>query len=58
MTETEWLLEQAQQLADAATDYGQRAQLLALADFIQAQATRLEQAEGELDGRAWDHERW
>ncbi|MFD1485901.1 hypothetical protein ACFQ5J_11750 [Lacticaseibacillus baoqingensis] len=58
MNETQWLLDQAKQLADAASDYPKRAQFLALADFIQAQAMRLEQAEGELDGRAWDHEQW
>lgn len=55
---TKWLLDQAQQLAETAKNYEDRAFYLALATFIRQQATRLEQAQGEVDGRTWDHRRW
>ncbi|MFD1430839.1 hypothetical protein [Lacticaseibacillus mingshuiensis] len=58
MSETEWLLSQAEALAANAEDYETRAKFVALSDFIRAQAQRLELAEGEVDGRTWDHSRW
>ncbi|WP_179396272.1 hypothetical protein [Lacticaseibacillus absianus] len=58
MATTEWLLEQAAALEQAATDYAERAMWASLQDHIRQQARRIEQAEGELDGRAWDHQQW
>ncbi|KRN21506.1 hypothetical protein [Lacticaseibacillus camelliae] len=55
---TKWLLDQAEVQAAQATAYEDRAFFLALRQFIQTQATRLEQAQGEVDGRSWDHRRW
>ncbi|WP_461214259.1 hypothetical protein [Lacticaseibacillus sp. GG6-2] len=58
MTDDRWLLQQAQQAEEAATTYEDKAFYLALQDFIREQTRRLDQAEGELDGTLWDHERW
>lgn len=55
---TKWLLEQAKTQARQAKDYEDRAFFTALQTFIQDQATRLDQAQGEVDGRFWDHRRW
>lgn len=55
---TKWLLDQANAQAKQATSYEDRAFFLALQSFIQTQATRLEQAQGEVDGRFWDHRHW
>ncbi|MFD1440987.1 hypothetical protein [Lacticaseibacillus hegangensis] len=55
---TKWLLDQANTLAEQSKDYEDRAFFTALQAFIQEQATRLDQAQGEVDGRFWDHRRW
>ncbi|WP_125704735.1 hypothetical protein [Lacticaseibacillus daqingensis] len=55
---TRWLLAQAQALAAAADQYEDRAFYQELQAFIQAQAQRLDQAAGEVDGRTWDHAQW
>lgn len=55
---TAWLLAHAEARAAARPAYADRAFYVALAAFIRAQALRLEQAEGELDGRSWDHRKW
>ncbi|GEK07728.1 hypothetical protein LH991_06890 [Schleiferilactobacillus harbinensis] len=46
--------QQAQQTAD----YVDRAVLLELADFAEAQQRRITTTGGEIDGRSWDHEHW
>jgi len=53
-----WLLTQAQTWEAEATDYQQRAFYHELHTFIQEQAKRIAQAEGEVDGRTWNHEAW
>lgn len=58
MTDDQWLLDATKQLEEAATTYEERALYAQLADFIREQSRRLEQAEGELDGTLWDHQRW
>ncbi len=58
MTDNAWLLDQARQAAEAAGTYEDQAFFVALQDFIREQSRRIEQAEGELDGTLWDHERW
>jgi len=59
MNETQtWLLQQAKNWEDSATDYRQRAFYHELQAMIQEQAQRLELAEGEIDGRTWNHEAW
>ncbi len=55
---TAWLLQTAQAQAKEAKSYEEAAFFMALQTFIQTQAKRLEQAESEVDGRTWDHERW
>ncbi|MFD1392536.1 hypothetical protein ACFQ3L_02895 [Lacticaseibacillus jixianensis] len=55
---TKWLLEQAKRQAEQAKAYEDRAFFLALGTFIQKQELRLTQAQGEVDGRFWDHRRW
>ena len=55
---TAWLLQTAQAQAKEAKSYEEAAFFTALQTFIQTQAKRLEQAESEVDGRTWDHERW
>lgn len=54
-TETKWLLDQAQQLAQQATTYQQKAFYVALGDLIREQQKRADQLENELDGRMWEH---
>ncbi|WP_225046767.1 hypothetical protein [Lacticaseibacillus kribbianus] len=56
--ETSWLIDQANQLAAQAVDYPAQAFYAELADFLATQARRIDQAEGELDGRLWDHTGW
>ncbi|MCH4171360.1 MAG: hypothetical protein LKF36_09060 [Lactobacillus sp.] len=41
-----------------APDYENRALMQVAAELLKAQAQRLEQAEGEVDGRTWDHRKW
>ncbi|WP_461225148.1 hypothetical protein [Lacticaseibacillus suihuaensis] len=56
--ETAWLIGQAQALEHQAVSYPDQAFYAELAAFAKAQARRLEQAQGELDGRLWDHRGW
>lgn len=55
---SQWLHEEALAQADRADDYAERAFYVSLASFIAAQTLRIEQAQGEVDGRLWNHEQW
>ncbi|GBG95113.1 hypothetical protein LFYK43_15720 [Ligilactobacillus salitolerans] len=56
--ESRWLLEQCEQLALHAPDYEQRAFFQQLRKLIVKQDQRLQQAQGELDGRVWNPGSW
>ncbi|WP_155286936.1 hypothetical protein [Lacticaseibacillus zhaodongensis] len=53
-----WLVAEAKKRATAADDYAQQAFYTALAAFCQEQGRQIELAEGEIDGRSWNHEQW
>ncbi|WP_125713913.1 hypothetical protein [Companilactobacillus kedongensis] len=55
---TKWLLKQIDELSARQNDYEKRALLLALKKVVSEQQIRIEQAQGELDGRLWDHDNW
>ena len=55
---TKWLLNQIDELSARQNDYEKRALLLALKKVVSEQQIRIEQAQGELDGRLWDHDNW
>lgn len=55
---TKWLLKQIDELSARQNDYEKRALLLALNKVVSEQQIRIEQAQGELDGRLWDHDNW
>ncbi|MFD1418656.1 hypothetical protein [Companilactobacillus keshanensis] len=55
---TKWLLKQIDELSANQKDYEKRALLFALKKVVTEQQTRIEQAQGELDGRLWDHDNW
>lgn len=54
----EWLRDQAQAQSQVATHYADAAFYAALAQFCQDQAHAVELAQGEIDGRSWNHEQW
>jgi hypothetical protein len=53
MNDTDWIVQATDQLRAHATTYQDQAFYLALQDLLIEQTKRLEQAQGELDGRAW-----
>lgn len=55
---SKWLVAEAKRRADAASDYAQQAFYIALAEFCKEQARQIELAQGEVDGRSWNHEQW
>lgn len=57
--ETEkWLFDQLTDLQKSSVTYQDRAFYIALADLVDQQQQRLEQAEGEIDGRLWQPTNW
>lgn len=58
MSEGEWLLQEAERLANDSQTYEDVAFYTELAHFIEAQDRRIDQAQGELDGMLWNHEGW
>ncbi|MFL2062453.1 hypothetical protein ACEN4E_01560 [Latilactobacillus sakei] len=58
MTNEEWLNQQIQMLKQQAATYEDQAFYEALAELNQALATRIEQRQGELDGRIWNATKW
>ncbi|MFC6323563.1 hypothetical protein [Companilactobacillus baiquanensis] len=55
---TEWLLNQIDELSTKQNDYKKRALLISLKKVVIEQQKRIEQAQSELDGRLWDHNNW
>jgi len=53
-----WLYQTAQQLAQTSSDYEERAFFQALSQLALEQEKRIEQAQGEIDGRSWDELAW
>lgn len=58
MEDEKWLLDQLATLSKTATAYQDRAFYAALAEMVKQQQRRLEQAQGELDGRLWQPANW
>lgn len=55
---TDWLLQQVEELKQKQPAYEDRAFLTALQTVIKEQATRSAQIQGELDGRLWNPGKW
>lgn len=58
MEQKEWMLSQIKDLQQKSTDYRQIALFQALEKLIQEQYKRMEQAQGEIDGRMWSPNKW
>ncbi|KRL58828.1 hypothetical protein [Latilactobacillus fuchuensis] len=58
MTEENWLQQQIQQLQSQATTYEDQAFYQALGQVSHELAQRIEQRQGELDGRIWNATKW
>lgn len=55
---TQWLQAEAKKRVASSVSYEQRARYAGFEAFLDELAQRLETAQGELDGRTWDHEGW
>ncbi len=53
-----WVQERLDYLAEASKDYRQKALFEETKKLFQEQHQRLEQMEGELDGRMWSPKEW
>lgn len=58
MQTQEWMLEQVRGLEERSTDYRQKALFQEFAKVIEEQFKRIEQAQGEVDGRMWSPKEW
>lgn len=58
MTDQDWVQQQIQQLQQQALTYQDRAFYTALAQVNQEVTQRIEQRQGELDGRIWNATKW
>ncbi|GKQ42775.1 hypothetical protein RD055328_06980 [Companilactobacillus sp. RD055328] len=58
MDEINWIKEQATKLQTEAKSYEKRAFYHELDKLADELATRIEQKQGELDGRIWNHKGW
>lgn len=58
MNDETWLIQELENLIAQTPDYEKRALLHATIDMVHEQTKRIEQAQGELDGRIWNHEQW
>ncbi|MGP6139170.1 MULTISPECIES: hypothetical protein [unclassified Jeotgalibaca] len=58
MEQKEWMLSQINYLKEISKDYRQIALYQEFAELIQEQYKRIEQAEGEIDGRSWSPKEW
>lgn len=58
MDTTTWLQQQIKELEEQADDYIDKAFWIALNDMVVEQAKRIEQSQGELDGRMWSTGKW
>ncbi|PMD67852.1 hypothetical protein [Companilactobacillus nuruki] len=53
-----WLNQQVDELSQKQKEYKNRAFLVAMKKMVEEQSKRLEQLQGEVDGRLWNHEQW
>lgn len=58
MEQRDWMLTQIEYLQEKSSDYRQIALYQEFAKLINEQYKRIEQAEGEIDGRAWSPKEW
>ena len=58
MTEWEWAQQTLAQLAQTEPNFDQRALYQAVSRQLKEVQQRLNEAEGEIDGRSWDHQHW
>ncbi|GAY73562.1 hypothetical protein [Lentilactobacillus kosonis] len=56
--EQKWLLAQLDQQAKDSTSFIERALFVATKELVIEQSKRIEQHEGELDGRIWNPDKW
>lgn len=58
MENDQWVLNQIELLLKAEPQYQQRAFYRGLAQLVKEQQKRIEQSQGELDGRLWSPVKW
>lgn len=58
MEQQEWMLSLIEQLKNKSNDYRQIALYQELSKLVKEQYKRIEQAEGEIDGRSWSPKDW
>lgn len=58
METEQWVLAQLDHLAEQSRDYRQKALFQETKKLFREQYQRIEQAEGELDGRVWSPKDW
>ncbi|GAJ27467.1 hypothetical protein JCM15457_2457 [Liquorilactobacillus sucicola DSM 21376 = JCM 15457] len=55
---SDWLIQRLDEAADSSMKYENRAFFRAMAATALQQSKRIEQAQGEMDGRLWNPNRW
>jgi hypothetical protein len=58
MENNQWVLNQIELLLKTEPRYQQRAFYRGLAQMVKEQQKRIEQSQGELDGRLWSPAKW
>lgn len=58
MEHEEWMKQQIKELERKSTDYRQKALYQEFLKLIEEQYKRIEQTEGEIDGRMWSPQEW
>lgn len=58
MAHQEWMLEQIERLQKESKDYRQIALFQEFGQLVREQFKRIEQTEGEIDGRIWSRKEW
>ncbi|MCA9765258.1 MAG: hypothetical protein KC455_02445 [Carnobacterium sp.] len=58
MEKEDWLLFELEKLFTSSQEYKQKALLKATTELVKEQVKRINQMEGELDGRLWSPRDW
>ncbi|UJF16184.1 hypothetical protein LZ578_03365 [Jeotgalibaca sp. MA1X17-3] len=58
MEHEEWMKQQIKELERKSSDYRQKALYQEFLKLIEEQYKRIEQTEGEIDGRMWSPKEW